>query len=635
MKNYLIILLLILPALNLRSQSYVAAAIPDSLKANADVVVRLDETTVEIKSPARMMVRRHYVYTILNERALKYATYRVEYDKFSSVNTLNAALYDASGKEQGHLRKKDIKDIPAEDGMSLVNDDRIKMTSFVYRTYPFTVDVEEEIEWNGFMNIPAWRIPRSAKVSVEASLYNLIVPKGYQIKYKLMNADIAPSVSEKSDKLIYHWEMKNLTVTPDEPFAVSWTAYEPFMMVSPSDVEIGGYKGNLSTWSDFARFYGNLQKGRDVLPDAVKASVHELTGKLTDVRKKVAVLYDYLQKNTHYVNISLGIGGWQAFDATYVANNKYGDCKALSNFMVALLKEAGIRAYPVIIQAGEQNDDFVKDFTYNQFNHVLCCVPLDKDTVWLECVDQFLPPGYLSNDFTANRYGLLIDDNGGELVHTPAYSFSDSRQERHIAATVDETGTLQVHSRTNYQAASQDDMESLIDHYSKDDQLRVLKTAFDLPTYDVNEFECEKDYSKRLPVITSTLQLTVTDYAQVSGKRIFFSPDILTRSRVKLAVDKNRRLDIAVRNEFSQIDSIQIAVPAGYEPEAMPRPVSLESKFGRYEAHAVFEPGKILYYRSFECYSGRFPRTDYGELARFYNEIYKSDHARIVLLKKS
>ncbi len=366
----------------------------------------------------------------------------------------------------------------------------------------------------------------------------------------------------------------------------------------------------------------------------LNAKVHALTDGISDPEKKVAVLYDYLQKNTHYVGIQLGIGGMQTFDAMYVASKKYGDCKALSNFMISLLKEAGIKANAVIIEAGTRPDDFVKDFTYDPFDHVICCVPLQKDTMWLECTSQFLPAGYLS-DFTANRYGLLIDENGGELVHTPAYLLKDNLQERKVTAVLGDDGVLKVQSQTSYKAACQDQVEDLIKSLSKEDQLKYLKSQFDLPTYDVNAFNYSEDYSKRLPVIRESLDLTVTDYAQISGKRIFINPDILTRSKVKLIEDKERRLDIEFRDEYCHIDSIQIAIPAGYETEARPENIQLQSKYGKYETRIAVGPDKIVYYRKFERYSGRFPRTDYAAVVKFYNEIYKSDHSKIVLVKKS
>ncbi|HEY4148413.1 MAG TPA: transglutaminase-like domain-containing protein [Chitinophagaceae bacterium] len=91
---------------------------------------------------------------------------------------------------------------------------------------------------------------------------------------------------------------------------------------------------------------------RDQLPDEAKKKIHALTDSLHNEREKINAVYRFLQQNTHYVSIQLGIGGWQPFDAAYVYNKRYGDCKALSNYMVAMLREIGISGNSVLIRGG-------------------------------------------------------------------------------------------------------------------------------------------------------------------------------------------------------------------------------------------------------------------------------------------
>ena len=620
-------------ALFANSQNFSAANIPDSLKENADMVIRLEERVYEIKSTGHAVSFERHVFTILNEKGEHYATYRTGYNNKSvTINYVNGFLYDASGKEIRHFKKKDMEDRPEYDGSSFVNDQRVKVGSLISSTYPYTVEFDEEDDITELTHIGDWYPQGNLSHSVEKSVYKITVPADYTLRYRMLNSGIAPVIGTVSNKITYTWEAHGMMALEEPPYS-NYLMYVPHLMIGLSNVEMGGYKGSMSTWNEYALFYGSLQKGRDQLPEETKQKVHELTNGLTSPQEKVAVLYNYLQQNSHYVGIQLGIGGWQTYDAAYVAKNKYGDCKALSNFMISLLKEAGIKSHAVVIRGGDDYVDFVTDFTYDPFNHVICCVPLDRDTIWLECTDQFLPAGYLG-DFTSNRYGLLIDDNGGSLVHTPAYLLADNKQVRIISAVLDMEGNLNLESKTSYSAHCQDEVEEFIHHESKEDQLTRLKSKFSLPTYEVISFNYHEDYSRRLPVIHENLDLKVSNYAQVTGKRIFVNPNILSRSSEKLSEDLNRRLPIEIRDEFQHIDSIQIVIPGGYEVESSTRDVQLDSKFGKYKRVTIVTAGKILFTRIREQSSGRFPAKDFPGIEKFYNEIYEADHTSIVLVRK-
>jgi Domain of Unknown Function with PDB structure (DUF3857)/Transglutaminase-like superfamily len=614
-----------------KSENYIKGAIPDSLTKGADAVCRLDEQEVEILSPGKIVVRERHVYTILNDNAEGLSTYNTHYDKLTTINYANGTLYNSLGKELKHFKKKDMSDY-SNPGIALVSDERMKTNSFSYNSYPYTVDYEEEDEEAGTFYLPDWEPPRSSKISVEVSRYILTAPVNYKFRYKLFNTDVKPTITTRKDKITYVWEIRNLPVVPKEPFSVSNYSYNPFMLVGPTDFEMEGYNGNMSDWNEYAKFYSLLQKGRDVLPEDLKQQVHKLTDNIADPYKKIEILYDYLQKNTHYVLIMFGIGGWQPYDASYVAKNKYGDCKALSNFMVALLKEAGIKGHAVIIRGDEQETDFFAEFPTHQFNHVICAVPVGKDTVWLECTDQYLPAGYLGS-FTANRYGLFIDENGGSLVHTPAYLLKDNTSIRKISANLDGEGNLQLKSETDYRALSHEQVWKYMHYYSREQQMDQLKKDFYLPTYTVNSFQYKEDHSARLPVIHESLDISVTNYAHISGKRIFIKPDILRLSKTKLPEDKERKLDFQFKSDFREVDSVEILVPGGYAVESQPKDNSLETRYGKYQTHLVVGTGKIFYYRLFEQFRGRFPASDYDEIKSFYNRVYEADHSQIVLFK--
>ncbi|HLK31418.1 MAG TPA: DUF3857 and transglutaminase domain-containing protein, partial [Puia sp.] len=619
----------ILSAVKTYAQDFSALFISDSLRKNANVVKRYEEKIIEVKSPGKAVVKERHVYTVLNEEAQRYGSYTTFYSKFTNINSVSGTLYDAMGKKQKHIRKSDMEDRSYFDGFSLMNDARYKTTDFYCRNYPYTVDYEEEDDENGIMSFESWFPVNSSGMSVENSKYTIIVPKDYVIRYKNINCSIQPVITETKDTRIYTWEIKNVPAKYTESFGPSWSEIAPRVLIGPSDFEVEGYKGNMSTWNNYGKFIHELEKGRDVLPDDIKRKVHDMTDNLKDEKQKIRVLYDFMQKNTHYISIQLGIGGWQPFDATYVATKRYGDCKALSNYMVALLKEAGIKGNTVDIRAGADAANIINDFPSFQFNHEIACVPMDKDTVWLECTSQTLPAGYLS-DFTADRYAILKDENGGKLVHTPKYGLSDNVEIRKISSTINDEGNLSAAVNTQYKAERQDHLEQMINYLSQEEQLKHLKSTFNLPTYDVMKFNYAQQKDVLPPSINESLDLAVTNYAQVSGRRIFITPNILTRSATRLKQETERKYDVVLKDEYKIIDSVEIKIPAGFQPEAIPQDMKLETKFGKYISSVKVMPDKILYYREQEQFSGRFPPSDYASLTKFYDDIYKADRSKVV-----
>jgi Domain of Unknown Function with PDB structure (DUF3857)/Transglutaminase-like superfamily len=629
MKSVLLFCCLIPACLEAQERSIIL--IPDSLIKGADVVNRDEEYVLTIKSAAKYTVYEKHSYTILNQAAARYAHYATSYDKFCDINSVSGKLYNAFGKEIKHTKKSDWKDYSAYDESDLFSDDRYKENGFYNSDYPFTVEYEEEDDYNGTKGFPQWMPQRSPSMSVQHSKFTIIAPADYLVRYRAFNYTSAPVITQKGDSRIYTWEVKNLPAKKLEVSTPSFAECTPTIFFAPSKFEIQGYAGDMSSWNNFGKFIYQLVKGRDELPDDIKRKVHELTDNLKDAREKINVLYDFLQKNTRYISVQLGIGGWQPFEAKYVAEKKYGDCKALSNYMIALLREAGITGKYILIYGGASQPNFLEDFSCSQFNHVICCVPLKNDTVWLECTSQTKSPGYMGS-FTGNREALLIDETGGHLVRTPAYLAAENVRVRRVTGEADDQGNLHAEITTTTCGIRQELPHTLLYDESAKDRENYLNQVFNIPMYEVTRNDY-KEHRGSLPSMDEYLQIQLNNYAIITGKRLFICPHIFGGDAEKLPEDTARENDYIINDAYRDIDSVSIKIPRGYQPENVPKPVSLQTKFGKYVSSIKVSENAITYYRFMEQSCGRYSPADYSSLYKFFEQVNRSDRAKVVLVK--
>lgn len=612
---------------------YAVANIPQPLLKNANAVLRHEEIRFEVRSTKETRLINHFVVTILNEKGDHWAAFSEYYDKHRVVVDVEGILYDAYGKQLKKIKKKDLEDRSGVSAGTLMDDNRVKRHNFYYRAYPYTVEYIVEIENKSTLFFPMWTPQGGENLSVERSSISMVSDPGYQVRYKAFKYASEPVTTQEKNKKVLTWSAKNLNAITREPYSPRWHELTTTVIFGPTEFQMDDYKGNMRNWQDFGKFVNSLRHGRDQLPPHIKSAVHAIADPLSNTGEKIARLYEYMQKNTRYISIQLGIGGWQPFPASDVAANGYGDCKALTNYMYSMLKEVGIKSYYALIRAGKYANYITEDFPSQQFNHVILCVPISpKDSIWLECTSQTMPSGYLG-DFTSDRPALLVDENGGKMVRTPKYSLHENLQSRNIKAVLEENGTLRIAATNRYSGLQQDDIHGLINSLSKDKVKEYLAEQLNFPTYDINNFNY-KEIKSALPVITEALDITVSNYATITGKRLFIIPNVMTRSATKLSADSTRKYDIQLNFEYKDIDSVEIDLPEGYVPESIPKDVSVESQFGVYNASIKLKDNKIFYHRYIEHKSGRFPAKEYADMVEFWNAIHKADRTRVVLIKQ-
>jgi hypothetical protein len=616
-----------------QDKNYAAWSIAPALRRDAHAVKRMEETSFHIINTSETVLKRKWAITVLDDKGDDYAQLEEYYDKLASIRSIDGTLYDGNGKKLKELKNKDISDVSAVDDNNLIDDNRKKVHRFYYNSYPYTVQYEVEFKINNTMSFPQWTPQEGEHLAVEQSGYTIVCPPDYEVRYKQFNYNGDAMVTTGKNKKTMRWEVKDLPAIK-RPFASSlWRELTTSVKFAPTVFEIQGYKGNMSTWQEMGKFQYALNNKRDGLPEGIAQKVKELTQGLKNDAEKVKALYEFLQKNTRYISIQMGLGGWQPFTASYVAQKGYGDCKALTNYMHSLLSAAGIASNYVLVWAGEgESTNFMEDFPSRQFNHAILCVPMKNDTIWLECTSSSNAAGYMGA-FTGNRKALLIGENGGALVATPHYGIKENTLQRKIVGKIDEYGELSMTTNTVYNCEQQDDLSMIVNQLSKDRVEKILQRSLELSTYSVNSFKYVQAGSK-LPELKEELDITAPNYATISGKRLFIVPNILNRNGKLLEEESGRKVDYVFNRAYSDVDDYEIEIPGGYQVESLPQDITIKSILGNYFSSVKLQGNKIIYHRTMEKFAGRFPAITQSEVIRFYGDIYKADRSKVVLVKK-
>lgn len=631
-----LIFLFVIVCLKYQAQAqanYAVDLIPPELLKDANAVFREDYATFEIIAKDEAIYKVRQVITILNSNAKWCAQKVVGYSKNLKVVSFKGTSYDANGKQIKRLKQNEIYDQSSYDGAGSYSDNRLKVGDLSHGNYPYTVEWEYELKFNYLFIIPGYNFG-AEYMSAQKSKCEFIYPKELKPRFKTYNLDKAPTVTTVNGKEVTSWEVENLATHKPEPFSPNHEKIIPIIRAAPNTFKFDSYEGEMQDWNELGNWIARLNEGKQTLPQKTINEVKELTKSLPTTEQKIQAVYQYMQGKTRYVSIQFGIGGFQPIDAVTVDQAGYGDCKALSNYMVALLKEVGIKANYVLIEAGKNADELDTTFPSSQFNHAVVCVPTAKDTVWLECTSQSNPMGYMGS-FTGNRKALAITDTGAEIVSTPVYTENENLQSRLANVKIDETGNATADVKTHYFALQyESDNLNFFLNNQYDEQKKWIQDNTDIPNFSLKNFKVT-EVKDVIPAAIVELSLELNKLANVSGKRMFITPNLMNRFSQAPPPTTERRYPVMRNMAYTDIDTIRFQFPENLYPEFIPKPTKIESEFGVYENSYSMDEGSLVYVRKLIMKKGNFPAGSYNNMVSFYKAIIKADNAKLVLLNKT
>jgi hypothetical protein len=611
---------------------YLASTIPDSLKENANSVVRYSEVIVTVKGAGKETVKFHKIVTVLNEKGDDEAEMAMGYNKkYDSYSNIEMRVYNENGVSIKKYHKSDMYDGSAAGDETMVTDERFLAVKHTVATYPQTIETEYEEDVSSFISLDSWYIQNKVEQAVQNLVCVIKVNPSVGFRYKCENININPDRKSADGLDIFTWGVKNLKAIKKEENVLPWKIL-PCILFAANTFNCYGYPGDFSTWQSFGKWIQSLNSDVCTLSPERIAEIKKMTDSIKTDKEKARFLYNYMQKSMRYVSIQLGIGGFKPFPATFVDQKKYGDCKALSNYMRALLKAVNINADYAIIRAGVNAKPADFSFPHNAFNHAILCIPFKNDTTWLECTSSTMPFGKLGS-FTENRTALIINDDGGKLVNTPRSTMQDNQFNSEVHLIFDADGgakaQIKILASGDYREEYVDAEALKIDKQKEFfiDRLKIKQPiVFDFkPSIDsdgLKEVDINLEYDKFCDIM--------------AGNKQFYRPRVFDLIAFTLPIEESRKSDYYFKMPMEKSCITTIDLPSGFEVETLPTNQSLKFTYGNYEIKYVYDVSKnqVVSTAKFNLTNHVIPAAKYTEMQQYLDAVAKAQNKKLVIRRK-
>ena len=209
--------------------------------------------------------------------------------------------------------------------------------------------------------------------------------------------------------------------------------YSPYARVMFSDTQ---------SWQDVAGWGSKLFNDSLTSSDALKAIVEDIRENHPAKDEQIVAALQYVQNKIRYLSLSIGENSHRPATPETTIKRRYGDCKDKSTLYIALLREMGVTAHPVLVNTDLDHLIQERIPAYGIFDHAIVQVEYEGKKYWFDPTRQY-------------QYGTLADifqpDYGYALVVKPGSNALENMKQASVAhgIKINEVYDVNVKDRDN------------------------------------------------------------------------------------------------------------------------------------------------------------------------------------------
>jgi len=305
---------------------------------------------------------------------------------------------------------------------------------------------------------------------IRHQVYEIHAPKDKPLKKYLLRNTLPGTVNytetpEKEGVLLHRWEATGVPRLFREPSMPPLSNVAQLVRVTTTP-----------SWQDISKWYWQLSLSHlNADSPAMKEKVKELTAGASNDLEKVKALFYFVSQNIRYMGLTpeKDRPGYEPHDVCLTFDKKYGVCRDKAGLLVAMLRLAGFKAYPVLVSVGSKKDSEVPD---PGFNHAIAAVELKPGEYTLmdptdEHARDLLPT------YDGNQSYLVARPEGETIRTSPVPPPEENALQITTTAALDATGEIKAKSELLFSGINDDAYRGAFAQMKPSERVRFFQSA--------------------------------------------------------------------------------------------------------------------------------------------------------------
>ncbi len=585
------------------------------------VLYPLVEETIELNRDGSYKDTEHYVMEIRKKGGRDLGEITIPYDRgFQKVKGIKAFIKTPDGKRHKYTS---IQDLDAYSGAAMYSDTRVRVVTMP-NVVPGSVMEWQSTVWNKKSLIPgafSFLFDCLAdQIPIRKKQLALIVPKDMPLQFMNWHTAIRPEITKFKDKVRYLWTIEYADAFEPEDYMPPADDFAQCVLIS-----------NINGWETIADWYWGLVTKNLKASRAMKETVKDLiAGKVTQ-GEKIQAITGYIQANFRYVSMSFGSNLVEPHPSDEVFGNKYGDCKDQVLVAMAMLKEAGITAYPALFaDAGGVHPANKLPMT-GYFNHVILGIELEGKLFYTD----LLAKGYRFDEIPIRLQGghvFVVNGQGGRFDTVPVTPGDENGLVKASKHILKEDGSALVETTALWDIQTSVGVRDGWKNMPEDRKQKLMDALNDRLSSGGKVFEHRlENIDAPFGRIRSYIKYKTPQFAEAAGDFLTFGLGGNERDEAFTKKNRIHPLEFNVAS-YNQTKNVYI-IPKSFEVAYVPKDIELGCEYFDYsrtyrrEGQAIAETEMLRFKRA------RLPASAYGRLKDLETQYSRLTNEKIIIKK--